>query len=1127
MYLKGLWGLLIRNRRALAKTLLIMKLTAIFLLVAALQVSAGGNAQTVTIAVKDASLEKVFKEIEQQTGYSFLYSKEDIQNIKSITLEVKNATLDEALGVCFRGLPFSYTIVDKVIIVKPTQAADLKSTAPSPQPLPPIDVTGRITNEQGEPLAGASLIIKRTGKGDIADAKGNFKLKNVNSDDIIEVSFTGYKPQAIKVANQVNFTVILKVAVDELDRAVVQAYGKTTQRLATGDIAKVTAEEIERQPVMNPLIALQGKVAGLDVTQTSGFASAPVKVELRGRSAINDVFTSDPLYIIDGVPLTVLELSGNSNYYRGSYGFLQSGISGPANGQSPLFSLNPMDIESIEVLKDADATAIYGSRGANGVILITTKKGKSGKTKFDLRIQEGVSKVTRYWHMMNTQQYLQMRREAYKNENLTPDLSNGAFDLLEWDTTRYTDWQRAIYGGTGKATDIQAALFGGNSQTSFRIGAGYSHNSNILTVNGADQRGSISLNLNHHSIDQRLSIALSTDYSFLKNDMNNLPQNAALLPPDAPPIYDSAGNLNYAGYGTPNSDARKAYPFANMFVPYSAKTNFLNSNMVLDYQIIKGLRLSASFGYNNSESNQQTFTTVASQDPQNNPTGNTQYGYTKTTNYIVEPQITYNFFVGKGKIDALVGSSFQQVKTDILYAAAWGYTTDDLIRVLTAAPNQGVSNASGQYNYAHLFGRLTYNWANKYILNLNVSRDGSSRFGPGKEYGNFGSIGAAWIFTEEKWFKNKLKFLSFGKIHGSYGTTGSDNVGDYGYLTRWSYPNNSGYMPYAGYTPLTPMQHANPHFHWQTNKKLEAALNLGFLKDKIQLSVAFYRNRCGDQLVALPIARLTGFPTVIDNWKALVQNSGVEFTAVAKIIEGKNFNWSMSFNTAINRNKLLAYPNIDQSAYAGSLVVGKPLNMTKLLHFTGVDPQSGSYTFEDRNKNRQIDVDYSGKTPDDRFIYDLDPKFFGGLGMNFGYKNCQLSLFFVIKKQIGNNAYIVSGSNAGNAQNQPSEIIGKEWQNPGDIASIAKFSNTPNNSFASNSDLYHTDASYIRLSNLSLTYSIPSKVIRKTGIQGCSIYFNANDLFIITKYKGLDPETQNFGGMPPSRIVVGGISFNF
>lgn len=1115
-----------RKNATTSKMLRVMKLTAILLFIACIHVSAHGLGQElVTFSGNDVPLEKVFSAIKKQTSYLFLYNDAFLKNARAVTINVKNASVKEVMDACTKDQPFDYNIEGKTIFIvkrlESTSPPSTKEVVLGGKELP--EVKGRITNASGEPLNGANIVVKRTGKGTQANANGEFILKNVDQDEALVISYTGYAAQTVKISGRTNLMLVMQLAENELDETIVQAYGTTTRRLATSNIAKVTAAEIERQPVMNPLLALQGKVAGLDVTQTNGFASAPIKVELRGRNTIginpNQTFPSDPLYIIDGVPLTVLEIGGSSSYKNGSTGFIQTGFNGPARGQSPLFSVNPSDIESIEVLKDADATAIYGSRGANGVILITTKKGKAGKGKFDLHIQQGVNKQIRFWDLMNISQYLKMRREALINDGITPSLRHGDYDLVQWDTTRNTDWQRALYGNSGKTLDAQASLSGGNERVNFRIGAGYNRTTNILTVSGADQRGSLNFNVSHRSLNQRLIISLGAGYSISQSDMIQIPSSAIVsLPPNAPPIFDSAGNLNYSGWGGNNTSARLSYPFSTLKQPYTSKSNFINSNLSIAYEPIKGLKLSSSLGFNNSQANQQLFTLIASQDPSGNPTGGSQLGYNTNKNWIVEPQIMYDAVISKGKISVLMGGSLQETNTNAIYVNGNGFTSDALIQSISNASSQSTYNAYGKYKYAAVFGRISYNWRNEYVLSLNGRRDGSSRFGSGKQYGNFGSIGGGWIFTEENWFKNIGTWLSFGKIRGSYGITGSDAIGDYKYLTRWS---SDGTLPYNGISSLVPIQHANGNFQWQVNKKLEGAIDLGFLKDRISISIAYYRDRCGNQLVDFPTPALSGFTSVAANSPAMVENSGWEFVSGSKIISSKNFRLSINFNMAINRNKLIAYPNIELSPYINTLVIGKPLNIIKLYHYTGVDPSTGEYTFEDRNHDSTYDMK-------DYFVYDLSPKFFGGFGMNLSYKSVQLSLFFNFKKQIGQDAIARIGQ-PGQVGNQPGSILGQEWQKTGDIATIAQFTTQPpysNSLFKGQSDGVYTDASYIRLSNVSLSYNLPDKVIKKAGLQGCSFFFHTNNLFVLTRYRGVDPETQNFGSMPPSKTLVLGINFN-
>jgi TonB-linked SusC/RagA family outer membrane protein len=1093
-----------------------MKLTAIFLFAACMTCYATGLGQKVTLNEKNVSLEKVFKEIRKQTGFDFLFSTQELKQASPVTVSVKDISLEEALRICFQGQPFAFIIENNTIIVKKKTESNPSEFVEQPAE---ADISGRIANKMGEALTGASVIIQRTGKGDIANADGRFKLSKVRPDDVIEVSYTGYKTKLITVGGETTFFITLEIAADELDRVQIQAYGKTNKRIATGNIATVSAEEIERQPVFNPLQALQGRVPGLTVTQTSGYGSAPFKVEIRGRNNINDRFTSEPLYIIDGVPLTVMELANASSYSFGSSGFLQNGMANPANGQSPLFNLNPNDIESIEVLKDADATAIYGSRAANGVILISTKKGKAGKAVFNATINYGITAVTKRWEMLNTQQYVEIRKEAFVNDGIIPDAGN-AFDILNWDTTKYFDWQDYAFGQTGKATNAQVGLSGGNSLIKFRIGGGYNRRTDISTVSGADERGSVSLGLNFKNSDSRFNLSLSSNYSFSKSNMVGLPYTSLLLtPPNSPDIFDSTGRLNYEGWQP------ALYPFSSLFQPYTSTTNFLNTNLTINYEILKGLNLRSSFGFNSSDVGQTFFTPITSQDYRFSPTGTARFGENNVMNWLIEPQVEYNRFIGKGRLNIVAGGTIQSNKTEGLYLDGSGYTSDFLLGTISNAPVKSASELFGEYKYAALFGRINYNWKNKYILNFSGRRDGSSRFGKDHLFGNFGAVGAAWVFSEES-FLHAFKFISFGKLRGSYGTTGSDGVGEYQYLTRWS---SSGTQPYAGISSLRPTQHANDSYHWPVNKKTEAAIDLGFLKDRISLSVAWYLNRCNDQLVGFPLPAYTGFNIVTANSPALVQNTGWEISLFGKLLSSDALNWTMSFNTAFNRNKLISYPNLERSPYVNQMVVGRSLSIIKLLHYTGVDPQTGLYTFEDKNRDGSINV-AADPTVDDRYVIDLTPAFTGGLGSNFVYKGIELSLFFNIVKQKGINAFSTYGANPGAMYNASLYVYNNMWRKPGDVKQFAKattgYGDASYNNFY-NSDAVYTDASFIRLTNLSLGYSLPERLIKAAKLSSIQLKLSAQNLFVITKYKGIDPETQNFGGMPPAKVITAGLNLNF
>ena len=1099
---------------------LVMRINFAFAMVILLglqvQAKTGYGQDKITLSVKNVSVTRVLNEVRKKTGISYASQEQVLDAGHAVTISVKDASLQEVLDLAFKGQPFTYEIVGNTIVVKRREELGPVVEAPLPEaPVKTVKVTGTVYNESGEPLSGANVTIKESEKGTVTNARGDFDLGAVPVNSTVVFSYTGFEPQRVKVTDVLSLKIYLKPAKNELDKVVIQGYGTTTQRLQTGDIVTVSGAEIAKQPSMNPILALQGQVPGLDIVQQNGYGTAPVKVELRGRSSLGQ-FPSDPLYIVDGVPLTVNEISGNTSYPV-SQGFTQNGgIESPGNGQSPLASLNSDDIESITVLKDADATSIYGSRGANGVILITTKKGKAGNAKFDFKVEQGETTITKFWQMLNTSQYLSVRREALKNDGLHATASN-AYDLVVWDTTRTTDWQRELMGGMGHYTNAQGALSGGDVHNTFRLAGGYKRSTYITTTSGADQQGSVSMNLTHKSNSQRFKMSMTAEYTVDGSNLANLP-GKVIMAPDAPAIFDSAGNLNYAGW----NPVANQFSFAGLREPFTSNTNFLNADLVIGGQPFHGFDVQVSLGYNNEQSKEQKLSPITAQNPASNPTGISQSGIDNNRNWIVEPQVTYANFIGKGKIDAIAGASLQETTTEGQYITGEGYTNDDLLRTISNAPTISGTDNYGQYRYGGIFGRVNYNWENKYIVNLSARRDGSSRFGPGKQFGTFEAAGAAWIFSEEEWFKKHARFLSFGKLKGSYGTTGSDQVAPYSYLTRWS---SNGLLTYENIAPLQPLQHANPYYQWQVNKKLEAGIDLGFI-DRVNLSFIYYRNRCGNQLVEFPTPQFSGFSFVEANSPADVQNSGEEVTLGTKIINSNKVVWSIHANVGFNQNKLLAYPNFAQSPFAQTYIIGKPLNLARVYHYTGVDPKTGQYTFEDRNHDGIISNNF-GPT-DDRYPMYLAPKYFGGLGSDFSYKGLQLTLLFSFKKQIGVNA-INQGDYPGRAYNQPVEILGKEWKYPGDKASVARFTTLPqsSDSYFHGSDAGYTDASFIRLRNLSLSYNFPEPFVKRMGFGQAAIFVRGENLFVITPYKGMDPETQNFGGLQPAKVFTGGISCTF
>ena len=1104
-------------------------LLPVVILMTALLLPAICFSQKITLNNKRISLKQVFDEIKKQTNYDVIYNGKLVDVTIKVAVSAKDQPLQDFLKTVLAEQPLAFTIVGTTIVVRKEEAPPKTSVSAHLELTPPVNdkrIEGiTVDDETRIPLSGVSIVNKRTGRGTQTDAGGKFTMKDVEQGDQITCSMIGYQSVTVTVGKM--NVILLKVAVNELDKAVIQAYGKTSKRLATGDITRISGEEIARQPMMNPMLALQGRVPGMIVTPTTGFASSPVKVNLMGRNSLNREFSGEPLYIIDGVPQTILDLPGSATQVSNeanSPGFIQDGLSKTA-GQSPLYGINPKEIESIEVLKDGDATAIYGSRGANGVILITTKKAKPGKTAFSLSVNQGIVNASRKAKVLNTQEYLQYRREAFKNDGILPTEAN-APDLMVYDTTRFTNWQDVLYR-TALSTGIDAALSGGDIRNSFRLGMGYYSDRGMMAGKGKNETIAMNLSTSHSSLDQKLRIQVGVQYRYIYVDAIGL-GGSPLEVPNAPGIYDSVGNPNFVEW-KPNPQVGY-YPFSESFNPNIQKTNSFSTNADLSYKLLDGLTAQISGGFTSSRNANDFVIKIISQDPRFPAIGTAVFSNTNASTWIVEPKLQYRGFAGKGSFDVMVGSTLQSSLTNTASLMGFGYSNDDLIgSISNAAFKEGI-DASAQNKYVGVFTMINYNWENKYIINLNARRDGSSRFAPGRQFGNFGSVGASWNISEEEWIKKAMpSWVSFLKIRGSYGITGLDAVGDYQYLARWggSTMSFSALAPYNDVQPYTLLQPVNQIYHWEGTRKLSAGLDISLFDGRINITATTQRNIAHNQLVNYPTPLYTGFPNVKANSPAKVQNVTHGLVVSAILVSKNDFELSAAFNIGTTKNKLLAYPGLELSPHASLYQVGESLSSEFVLHYLGVNPLTGEYSFEDHNKNGRIDIGPGarGKMLDDRYVaINLDPKYDGGFSTDVKYKNANLALNFSFRRFWKGVSFLTNLPGRMGNIFVPSEGIGDYWKKPGDNAKYARLSTSLDNNI-NNSDGNYMDIFYLRLNNISFSYSLAKELIKKAGMSDCSFGITISNIFTIGRYPGLDPLVGV--GMPTPRQIQANISFTF
>ncbi|PKQ44215.1 SusC/RagA family TonB-linked outer membrane protein [Confluentibacter flavum] len=957
------------------------------------------------------------------------------------------------------------------------------------------EVHGTITDTQGLPLAGVAISVKGTQKGTVSDFNGFYTIK-VDANETLVFSFIGFKTHEIAVQGRNELNLVLETDITALSTVEINAgYYTVNDRERTGNISRITAKEIETQPVANPLSALQGRMPGVYIQQRSGVPGGGFIVRIRGQNSITK--GNDPLYIVDGVPFISSTLAS-----------LGTEIVSNAN---PLSSINPSDIESVEVLKDADATAIYGSRGANGVVLITTKRGKVGKTEVSFDFQSGVGSVANRMDLLNTSQYLEMRQEAFINDGVTPTATN-APDLLVWNQQRYTDWQDTLIGGTSYISDAQVKVSGGSEHTQFLAGASAYKETTVIPGDFDYKRFSFNSAMNHRSENDRFTAAVNIMYAMEDSGLPNvdLTYSALTLPPNTPELLDDNGDLVFfRDITNPLIYTKRQYEAQN--------TNFI-ANAQFAYQIFDGLKLGTSIGYNNMHRDEIAIRPSSSRNPASTSPQSSDFADTKVSSWIMEPQLEYQKTWGDLSLKTLVGATIQQNNQSSKTLSGSGYSNDALMEDLAAAASVTVLRSSqSEYKYQAVYGRLNLGFKERYYVNLTGRRDGSSRFGPENRFANFGAVGLAWIVSEEPIFEAKRVF-SYGKVRASYGTTGNDQIGDYGYLDTYS-PTSYAYQGVSG---LYPTRLYNSDFGWERNKKFETAMDLGFFRDRLMLSLVYYNNRSDNQLIGLPLPLSTGFSNIQSNLNATVENSGWEFNLETININTEHFTWKSSLNLSIPKTKLVRYPDLETSVHANRYRVGQSLFVVPAFHSTGVNPDTGIYGFED------VDMDGAISIPNDyQFLQDIRPEFYGGFLNSIRYKRLTLDCLLQFNKELGLNYLNMFFYAPGNISNQSAEVLDR-WQEPGDVAAFQKFTQGfnqartayTNTNFADN---FYQDIFYIRIKNVNLSYSIPTERLPFTSAR---LYIQGQNLFTITDYKGLDPE----GGvrsLPPLRVISLGLQCSF
>jgi TonB-dependent starch-binding outer membrane protein SusC len=992
-------------------------------------------------------------------------------------------------------------------------------------------ITGNIKDVAGEPLIGANIIVQGTSIGAISDLDGNFELSVPNDATILVASYTGYTSKEVALGTSNVISIILEAG-QLLDEIVVVGYGTQIKSRLTGNIAKVSGADIQNAPVVSLEGALQGKAAGVFIEATNGKAGGASRMRIRGASSINA--SNQPLYVIDGLPMSTESLNS---------------LGGATN---PIADINPNDIESIEILKDASAAAIYGSRGANGVVIITTKKGGKDGSKINFNVQYGSSNPTRLREFMNTEEFLSHFREAAANSDAIEEDGwaafvesrflrysghagervDGQFRFKADEGTIDTDWQREAFK-TAPTLMADISATGGSETLKYFASASYNNQDGIIVGNNFERfSGRLNVDSKLNSwIDLGLNMSLSRSFIgqvTADNAFSTPIQLVALAP--ITPIRNKEGAL----YDTPVSTY-----YNGLIDVEDALRNLVNNrtiaNGVLSFKLTEGLKWRNELGFDLFNLKENGYWTPRTETGRStNGSGFANYG--ETQNIVGKSYLTYDKTFGKLGLNAVAGTELQ--KTDIDRADVTGveFPTEDLKTIASAAEIQGGTSTFSNFSFVSYFSRFNFDYLGKYLFTIAGRVDGSSRFGENNRYGFFPATSVGYLLSEESFLKDS-ELISFLKLRASYGRTGNAAISNFGHLGLY------GSGTYNNQPGLRPTQIANPDLQWEKTDQIDVGIDFGFLNNRISGEIDYYNKNTSDLLLQVPVPGTSGFSTQLRNIGA-VRNRGVEFVLNTNNVTGK-FTWNTSFNVAFNRNVVTNLGDQDlidegSSRFMNVVKVGEQLGAFYGAEYAGVDPQNGdAIWYKNTEENpRETTNDYN----EAEFVVlgNPTPDWIGGLTNTFSYQGIDLG--FTFQGVLGNQIHLTGDAfmacNGCWFDNQTKDQL-NSWKKPGDITQVPQARLGYSNGDQARSSRYISDGTYLRLRNLSVGYTIPKSVLSKVNIDKIRVYLQGQNLLTFTDYIGWDPEVSadfavsnirsgiDFYSAPQPKTVTFGLNVTF
>lgn len=1013
-------------------------------------------------------------------------------------------------------------------------------------------ISGQVFDDKKVGIPGATVVVDGTTLGNSTNAEGAYSIQNVPAGPhTLVVSYVGYTgvrvPVTVVAGENVEANATLAESATQLSEAVVVGYGTQSRRQLTGAVSTVEAKAFENAALPSFDAGLQGRAAGVQVQQSNGVPGAAVRVRIRGQASVSA--SSDPLYVVDGIQLN-----------NGDFGSRDGNVS--AVSLNPLASINPSDIESVTILKDAAAGAIYGARAANGVVIIKTKRGKSGATAFNLDYSVGYQEPTNRLKMLNGAEYKQLFMEAYRNDSAAtngriafPSSINGVptSKASFAKNTTDTNWYDEVFR-KGTIQNVSLSASGGNEKTRFFVSGGYNRNEGMLRGN-TFERASLRINVDNDATE-RLTIGTQTGLYYTVNNQVRTSYNGGLGAAQSValpifPVYNPDGS--YFGtqfYANNNRSPTFINPTAQLDDEYTTTTLRTVTSVYFNYKIAKGLELRPQFGLDYSDQNERFYLSPTNRYYQGTATKASGLGtinerhvnfYNATTN----TTLTYNRDLTENNhITAIVGTDLQlNTQRDIgiytnsdgagftdpyftLATENIGFSPNTTAETRKASPIAGY-NSRDFYRFASVFGRVNYAYAGRYIAEVSLRSDGSSRFGPNNRFGLFPAVSAAWILSDENFLKEN-NTISLLKFRASLGRTGNAEIGNFNYLGLIG-PVANAYMGLPGQAPTNI---PNPDVTWESNRSYDLALDFGVLNSRITGTVAYYNKRGSDillnqavQVSASGISRLGGV-----NSGVIIQNQGWEAELTSRNLVGK-FTWTSNLNLSANYNVVLSAGGIPPDGFEtggpgdARILEGFPVGTNYLAEYVGINPQNGFAQIRTL-EGAVVDLD-----PSDRNAANLVqnnrkgsghpfPKVQGGFDNTFTFAGFDLDVFLVgsygniiyddgAKYQNGGNLFFNGADNFKMSWNQTARLLDR-WQKPGDQADYPKLTLTAFDPNKNNTTQWLYDGSYLRLRTLSLGYTLPTSLVNKMHVSRLRVYVTGTNLALFTKFPGWDPEVVRY-----------------